>query len=111
MEKVVIENTKYENRHWEQNTINNHGNPIYELHFKEYYDDKEILRFVRDEENDEWMYSSDFLNVEHDVIVADSVEEAMKTFEEMIVEHIQEEISCLEERLGKFNELYKYTNR
>ena len=103
-----MEDRKYENRHWEQNEINKHGNPIYELHFKEYYDDEEILRFVKDEEeDDEWVYSSNILNVEHDTIIADSVEDAMKEFEEMIIDHIQEEISDLEERLKKFNEEYK----
>lgn len=106
-----MENRKYENRHWEQNETNKHGNPIYELHFREYYDDEEILRFVKDEEeDDEWVYSSSILNVEHDTIIADSVEDAMEEFEEMIVEHIQEEISGLEEKLEKFNELYKPFN-
>lgn len=103
-----MENRKYEYRHWEQNETNKHGNPIYELHFREYYDDEEILRFAKDkEEDDEWVYSSSTLNVEHDTIIADSVEDAMEEFEEMIVAHIQEEISDLEERLEKFNELYK----
>ena len=103
-----MKDRKYENHHWEQNEANKHGNPIYELHFKEYYDDEEILRFVKDEEeDDEWVYSSRFLNVEHDTIIADSVEDAMEEFEEMIIEHIQEEISDLEERLEKFNELHK----
>lgn len=103
-----MEDRKYENRHWEQNKFNDLGNPIYELHFREYYDDEMILGFVKDEdEDDEWIYSSNFLNVEYDIIIADSVEDAMEEFEEMIIEHIQEEISDLEERLEKFNEEYK----
>ena len=107
----MVEERKYENRHWEQNKFNDFGNPIYELHFREYYDDEMILGFVKDEdEDDEWIYSSKFLNVEYDTIIADSVEDAMREFEEMIVEHIQEEISGLEQKLEKFNELYKPFN-
>lgn len=106
-----MEERKYENRHWEQNKFNDFGNPIYELHFREYYDDEMILGFVKDEdEDDEWIYSSKLLNVEYDTIIADSVEDAMQEFEDMIIEHIQEEISDLEEKLEKFNELYKPFN-
>lgn len=106
--EYLMENKKYANRHWEQNEINKHGNPIYELHFIEYYDDEEILRFVKDKDDDDvWMYSSSILNIENDTIIADNIEDAMKEFEEMIIEHIQEDISDLEERLKRFTELYK----
>lgn len=40
--------------------------------------------------------------MEHDEILADSVEDAMEQFEDMIIEHIQEEISYNEEMLKNF---------
>ena len=44
------------------------------------------------------------LNVEHDEITADSVEDAMEEFEYMIEEHIEGEIEYYEELLRKFKE-------
>lgn len=77
----------------------------YELHFAQFYDDEIILKFVQDKEDPEnYIYVSDLLNVEHDEILADSIEDAMEQFEEMVIEHIQEEISYYEEMLEKFQE-------
>lgn len=49
-------------------------------------------------------YISELLNVEHDDILADSAEDAMEQFEDMIAEHIQEEIDYYKEMLNKFRE-------
>lgn len=90
---------KYQNRYWSVN------NDVYELHFTQFYDDEVILKFVQDKEDSEnYIYVSDLLNVEHDEIQAESVEDAMKQFEDMIVEHIKEEIFYYEEMLDKFQE-------
>lgn len=94
---------EYENRYWEVGEKNDFGKECYKLHFTEFYDDEVILGFVQDEvDNDTYIYVSELLNVENDVITADSVEDAKEQFEEMVIDHIEEEISCLENKLAKF---------
>lgn len=88
---------------WETNKINKFGNQIYELHFTEFYDDEILLVCVKDErEEDTYCYQSPLLNVEDDSITADSIEDAMEQFEEMIIEKIEEDIDGLEMKLNKF---------
>jgi len=90
---------KYENRYW---LVNDN---VYELHFIQFYDDETILKFIQDKDDSEnYIYASDLLNVENDEIQADSIEDAMEQFEDMVVEHINDEISYYEEMLDKFNE-------
>lgn len=90
---------KYENRYWLVN------DDVYELHFTQFYDDEIILKFMQDKDDlENYIYVSDLLNVEHDEIQADSVEDAMEQFEDMVVEHINDEISYYEDMLDKFNE-------
>lgn len=92
-------NKKYENRYWLAN------DDVFELHFAKFYDDEIILKFVKDKDDSEnYIYVSDLLNVEHDDIQADSVEDAMEQFEDMIIEYIQEQINYYEGMLEKFNE-------
>ena len=90
---------KFENRYWLVNS------DIYELHFTQFYDDEVILRFIQDKDDSEnYIYVSDFLNVEDGAIIADSVDDAMEQFEDMVVDHIQDEICYYEEMLDKFQE-------
>lgn len=90
---------EYGNRHWLKN------GDVYELHFTQFYDDEIIVKFVQDKEDSEnYIYVSELLNVEHDDILADSAEDAMEQFEDMIAEHIQEEIDYYKEMLNKFQE-------
>lgn len=90
---------EYENRYWLVN------DDVYELHFTQFYDDEIILKFIQDKDDSEnYIYVSNLLNVEHDEIQAESVEDAMEQFEDMISEHIFDEISYYEEMLDKFNE-------
>ena len=90
---------EYENRYWLVN------DDVYELHFTQYYDDEIILKFVQDKDDSEnYIYVSELLNVEHDEILAESIEDAMDQFENMIVDHIQEQISYYDEMLCKFQE-------
>lgn len=90
---------KQENRHWIKNEN------VYELHFRPYYDDEIIFKFIQDKEDlSIFIYVSNMLNVEHDEIIADSVEEAMEEFEYMIEEHLKGEIDYYEELLRKFKE-------
>ena len=88
-----------ENRHWIKNE------DVYEFHFRPYYDDEIILKFIQDKEDaSNFIYVSDMLNVEHDEITTDSVEDAMEEFEYMIEEHLKGEIDYYEELLRKFKE-------
>lgn len=78
---------------------------VYELHFTQFYDDEIILKFVQDKDDlENYIYVSSLLNVEHEEILAESVEDAMEQFEDMVVDHIQEQISYYEEMLDKFQE-------
>lgn len=90
---------EYENRYWLVN------DDVYELHFTQFYDDEIILKFIQDKKDPEnYIYVSKLLNVEHDEILAESIEDAMEQFEYMVVDHIQEQISYYEEMLDKFQE-------
>ncbi len=98
MEKRI---RKYENRYWLVN------DDVYELHFTQFYDDEIILKFMQDKDDSEnYIYVSDLLNVEHDELQADSLEDAMEQFEDMVVDHIKDEISYYEDMLERFNERY-----
>lgn len=75
------------------------------MHFTQFYDDEIILKFIQDKDNlENYIYVSDLLNVEHDEILAESIEDAMEQFEDMVVDHIQEQISFYDEMLDKFQE-------
>ncbi len=49
-------------------------------------------------------YVSDFLKVEHDCLFAVNSDEAMEDFEDMIAEHIDDEIAYYEQMLERFEE-------
>lgn len=90
---------KYENRYWLVN------DDVYELHFTQFYDDEIILKFVQDKNDSEnYIYVSDLLNVEHDEILADSIEDAMEQFEDMVIDYIKEKIAYYEEMQKRFKE-------
>lgn len=90
---------EYENRYWLVN------NDVYELHFTHFYDDEIILKFIQDKNNSEnYIYVSDLLNVEHDEEFAESVEDAMEQFEDMVIGYIKENIAYYDEMLDKFQE-------
>lgn len=95
-------NKKYENRYW---LVTGANNDVFELHFTHFYDDEVILKFMQDKDDlENYIYVSQLLNVEHDEIQADSVDDAMEQFEDMVAEHIQEQINYYKRMLEKFNE-------
>ncbi len=95
MDKRIRE---YENRYWLVN------DDVYELHFTQFYDSEIILKFMQDKDDSEnYIYVSDLLNVEHDEIQAESVDDAMEQFEDMVVDHIEYKIYYYEKMLDKFN--------
>lgn len=97
---------KYANRYWEVGEKNKFGKESYLLHFTEFFDDEVILGFVQDEEDeDSYVYTSKLMNVEYDIVNADNIEEAKEMLESMIIDYLEEQISCIEETIKKFNEL------
>ena len=93
---MVDTTKKYENRYW---LANGADDDVYEV----------ILKFVQDKDDSEnYIYVSGLLNVEHDEIQADSVEDAMEQFEDMVIEYIQEQIYYYEDMLEKFNGGFLY---
>lgn len=94
---------KYENRYWQIEEYENCT--VGKLYFTQYYDSEIILSWQRNNNNpDVFNYTSKLLNVEIDEIIADDIKDAMEQFEDMIIEHINDEISVLEDFLRKFNE-------
>lgn len=90
---------EYENRYWLK------SNEVYELHFTQFYDDEIIFKFIQDKEDSEnYIYVSELLNVEHDELLAESIEDAMEQFEYMVIDYIKEKIAYYDEMLDKFQE-------
>ena len=95
---------EHENWYWE---VEDFGDALVgRLHFTEFYDDEIILEWQLNKDcDDEFNYTSTFLNVEQDVLFADNPNGAMEEFIDRIEEHIKEEICQLEDQLEKFKEL------
>ena len=90
---------KYENRYWLDN------DDVFELHFTQFYDDEVILKFKQDKDNPKiYIYVSDILKVEYDIIETDSVGDAIGQFEDMIIDYIQDKFNYYEGMLEKFQE-------
>ena len=92
-------------QYWETGEKNKFGKECYKLHFTQFYDDEVVAGFVQDEEDDNvFIYISKEMNVEYDTIIADSIEDAKEQIEEMLVEHWNDEINYLENRISSFQE-------
>ena len=95
-------------KYWEVGEKNCFDKECYNLHFSQFYkeDDKNIVAgFVQDEtDKNVYIYTSKELNVEYDTIIAYSVEDAKQQIEDMLIEHWEEEIDCLENRIKAFRD-------
>ena len=90
-------------KYWETGEKNKFGKECYKFHFTQFYDDEVVAGFVQDEEDDNvFIYTSKEMNVEYDTIIADSIEDAKEQIEEMLVEHWNDEINYLENRISSF---------
>ena len=76
-----------------------------------YGDDEDIIaKFIEDETNDRFVYTNAFiytskeLNADHDILFANSIEDAKQQIEEMLIEHWKDGIEYLEDRLKEFQE-------
>ena len=65
-------------------------------------DDGYCLQKVYEEDDNVFIYTSKEMNVEYDMIIADSIEDAKNQIEEILVEHWNDEISYLENRISSF---------
>ena len=102
MATVIKPNHK--NRYWEIDETS--GVLVGKLHFKQFYEDEVILSFMQDEHDDTtFWYASDMLEVEDDLVCANDPDEAMAQFEQMVIEHIEDEINGLEEMKERFLEV------
>lgn len=64
-----------------------------------------MLTLIQDKNDSEnYIYVSDLLNVEHDEEFAESVEDAMEQFEDMVIDYIKEKIGYYDQMLDKFQE-------
>jgi len=95
---------EHENWYWE---VEDFGDALVgRLHFTEFYDDEIILEWQLNKDcDDEFNYTSTFLNVEQDILFADNPNDVIEEFIDRIEEHIKEEICQLEDQLEKFKEL------
>lgn len=93
------------NKHWKE-ILNEFGEKLYILYFTPFDNEKELIRFTKDN-NGDYIYSSDILNVKDDYLDCekeDSIEYIKYICEEMIKEHYEDEISYHEELLRLFKE-------
>lgn len=68
----------------------NDDNIYYILCFNDNNKIIELIKSCQDEKNkNKWYYTSDFLNIEYDFIIANSINEAKTYFETMILEHLR----------------------
>ena len=83
------------------------GKECYRLYLNQYqfYEDESVLlaSFVQDDTDENtFIYVSEELDVEYDTLSADSVEDAKHQIEEMLVDHWNDEIDCLEKVIKLF---------
>ena len=86
-------------KYWEIGEKNKFGIECYKLHLKlPYGDEKVIAAFVQDENNNnKYICVSNELNIDYDTFIADSVENAKKQVEGMLLDHWKEQIVYLED--------------
>lgn len=86
-------------KYWEIGEKNGFGIECYKLHLKlPYGDEKVIAAFVQDENNNnKYICVSNELNIDYDTFIADSVENAKKQVEGMLLDHWKEQIVYLED--------------
>ena len=91
-------NDRYKNLYWLINEDN-----IYELHSTYFNEDQIVLNFTIDENDlENYIYSSELLQVENEDIFAFSIDKAMEQFENIYIDYIQEKIFYYEDILKEF---------
>ena len=72
--------------------------------YKSFDGKEEIYGFDALVKENVFIYTSKEMNVEYDTIIADSIEDVKEQIEEMLVEHWNDEINYLENRISSFQE-------
>ena len=93
------------NKHWKE-ILNKFGEKLYILYFTPFDNEEELIKFTKDN-NGDYIYSSDILNVEEDYLDCekeDSIEYIKYICEEMIKEYYEDEIAYNELLLRLFKE-------
>ena len=66
---------------------------VWALHLENEDDEDTIIANILDEPQDgKYVYSSLLCNIEHDVVVADSLDEAKEEVEDIILSYVQDQI-------------------
>lgn len=94
-------------KYWKTGEKNILGKECYKLYLSQFGEDENVLLagFVQDgTDENTFMYVSGELDVAHDILVADSVEDAKYQIEEMLIDHWNEEIDCLENKIKSFQD-------
>ena len=87
-----------------RNVINYTFSQFYEY---EYDDENVVAVFVQDETDENiFIYVSKELNVEYETLFADSIEDVKHQIEDMLIDHWNEEINYLENRIKSFQGEY-----
>lgn len=93
-------------KYWKTGEKNDFGKECYKLHFNQFYeedDESVVAGFVQDEtDENRFIYVSKELNVEYDTLFTDSIEDAKHQIEDMLVDHWNDEIDYLENRIKSF---------
>lgn len=90
-------------KQWIETKKNEYGKQCYELYFNEFYNNMMLAGIVQDHEDDStYIYVSPELNVEYETLEAISIEDAQQQIEEMLIEHWEDEIAEIEDRIKKF---------
>lgn len=93
-------------KYWETGEKNDFGKECYKLHFSQFYeedDENVVAGFVQDEiDENRFIYVSKELNVEYDTLFADNIEDAKHQIEDMLIDHWNDEIDYLENRIKSF---------
>lgn len=102
MQNIEIEG-RYSLKQWIETKKNGYSKQCYELYFNEFYDDMMLAGIVQDHEDDStYIYVSPELNVEFETLEAISIEHAQQQIESMLIEHWEDEIADLEDKIQKF---------
>lgn len=95
-------------KYWEVGEKNDFGKEHYKLHFSQFYEEDNeniVADFVQDETDDNvYFYTSKELNVECDIIIANSVKDTKQQIEDMLIEHWNDEITYFNDRINAFKD-------
>ena len=96
-------------KYWKNVGNNKYGKSCYALYFTQFDEDEnddKILAIVaqNNEDTKYYNYTSKEMNVEDDWLFGDNIDDIKDEIEEMLIEHWEDEVEYLEDRLKAFKE-------